>query len=284
MTLREAIDEYAIEHKDLGRRSNRWKYFAQEASERWGEECPLAEVVAPASIKSLIASCREINNKPATISAKLTFLRSLCRLSSEAGEPLSFPSRLSRAIVIDNARERTLSVVEIETLKGVMMEEDWEILECVFRTGLRSQELFLLRVDDCDFLQGFAVITKTKTSKSRKIPLVGWFKDYCLRAKEEGREFVVVINGYEHYQTRISAGEAWKQWVFRPALRAAGIKDFRFHDGRHIATTDLIKAGAGSVAVQTIMGWTSGNFLRRYTNLGMKTLQDTMSLLDEAAR
>ena len=284
MTLGEVVNEYACEHKELDRRSDKWKYFAQEAMDRWGTDRPLHEVVEPSSVKSFIAACREKNNAPATISVKLTFLRALCRLSTEAGTPLSIPKRITSSIVIDNARERTLSDAEMGALKSAMMREDWEIMECVFRTGLRSQELFLLKVEDCDFLRGFAIILKTKTSKSRKIPLAGWFKDYCKKAKREHREYVAVINGYEHYQCRINAGEAWKQNVMRRALRVAGIKDFRFHDGRHIATTDLIEAGANDVAVQTIMGWTSSNYLRRYTNLRMKTLQDTISLLDKPKR
>ena len=65
---------------------------------------------------------------------------------------------------------------------------------------------------------------------------------------------------------------------FRPALLAAGIKDFHWHDWRHQACTSMMENGADQMAVTDVLGWDSPKYLRRYTNLRMKTLAKAMSL------
>lgn len=280
MTINEAVNEYATEHVAMGRKSRSWKSHARATLAYFGADTELAEAVKAASVAKYIGECRAAGNAAATLREKLGFLKALCRLSAESGQHVAFPRRLSEGIVVDNARERVLSDKERCALQRELKACDWEVMEVFFRTGLRSKEAFLLRVADCHFGKGIAMILDTKTGRSRPIPMVGWFREYCARAAKAKREFVVLLKGFEHYSSRIVAGEAWKQKVLRVALKRAGISNFRLHDGRHMATTDLIEAGAKDADVTAIMGWKSSTYLKRYTNLSAKRLAATMALLD----
>lgn len=280
MTIKEAIVEYGVEHLAMGRKSRAWKYHARDVAGFFEESSELSEAFVAANVARYIGSLRERRNAPATMREKLGFIKALCRLSTEAGNPVSFPKRLTEGIVIDNARERVPSAAELKRLRAEMMPHDYEVIEGFLRTGLRSKEAALLRVADCHFGKGTAKIHETKTGRSRTIPMVGWFRGYCARAAKAKREYVFYLKGYDNYSCRIVAMEAWKQNVYRVARKRAGIVDLRIHDARHYATTELIERGADPMSVTTIMGWKNGSYIKRYTNLSMKSLQKTMALLN----
>jgi len=52
--------------------------------------------------------------------------------------------------------------------------------------------------------------------------------------------------------------------TFRTALREAGIKDFRFHDLRHCASTNLRRAGVDMATAMKIVGHKSKKMWKRY--------------------
>lgn len=266
MTIDEAIEEYGNEWAAMGRRSIAWKAFAKQVSARWGVLL-VNEAVTAANVSDWVNDCRARGNKPATIREKLHFARALCRLAEESGHQAHFPRRLLK-FKVHNSRTRVLSPDELLRLERVMLPEDWKV--CVFaaKTGLRSQEMFDLRVSNCIFGERPTMfIERTKTGKTRRVPLVGEALKIAREARDEGREFVVQIwfNGPRR-------AEAWKDEVFRRCLRLAGIKDFRFHDWRHQCATTMIENGANHVAVSQVMGWESPNYLNRYANLRREAL------------
>jgi integrase len=285
MKIQQIIAAYAEEHQAMGYTSSAWRSFAKEVSAFFGEDKSVREAMTSASVAQYIGHCRAKGNSPQTLTNKLSFLKKLCLLNTEAGNLVAFPRRLAKGIVVDNCRERVLSEKEKAALrKALPHSEDWEVLEFAMSTGLRSQELFGLEVADLDFrLNEINVRAElTRTGKSRKVSMVGWVRDYCVKAARKRRQYVIKLVGYEHYKNRTSAGRNWKQEVLRVAVRRAGIKDWRFHDCRHQATTELLEAGASEMAVTTTMGWQSGTYIRRYGNLRRKTLQEAMMKLEKA--
>lgn len=56
------------------------------------------------------------------------------------------------------------------------------------------------------------------------------------------------------------------------AIRRAGIKDLRFHDLRHEATTRLFEKGLNIMEVASITGHKDLRMLRRYTHLKAEDL------------
>ena len=61
--------------------------------------------------------------------------------------------------------------------------------------------------------------------------------------------------------------------VFRRAARAAGLKDFRFHDLRHHGATMALNAGFSAPVVMALGGWKSEAMMRRYAAVTDPTLR-----------
>jgi integrase len=63
------------------------------------------------------------------------------------------------------------------------------------------------------------------------------------------------------------AADSWVRHVFRPALRAAGIRDFRWKDLRHTYATRLnARNGVGMKTIATLLGHTTTRITERYTH------------------
>lgn len=278
VTIKELVKEYALEHAELQRRSRSWKSHAKAVEAFFGADTHITEAVG--KCRAWVAHNRDVlGNSPQTLQCKLGFLSSLCRLANENGVAASVPKRVSASIIVDNARERTLSPRELRKLESEFPVADWKICLAAKTTGLRSQELFLLEVVDCDFRSKTASIRRTKTGRSRRIPLMGPLYDLALAAARGRRRYVVNPTGYDNWTQRHAMADHWKLSVFRPALKRAGIVDFRWHDWRHQASTDMSESGASEVAIATVMGWKDTKYLRRYTNLRMKSLRKSMAAI-----
>jgi integrase len=61
--------------------------------------------------------------------------------------------------------------------------------------------------------------------------------------------------------------------VFRKAARAAGLRDFRFHDFRHHGATMALNAGFTAPVVMALGGWKSEAMMRRYAAITDATLR-----------
>jgi integrase len=61
--------------------------------------------------------------------------------------------------------------------------------------------------------------------------------------------------------------------VFRRAARAAGLRDFHFHDLRHHGATMALNAGFTAPIVQALGGWKSEKMMRRYAAVTDQTLR-----------
>ncbi len=57
----------------------------------------------------------------------------------------------------------------------------------------------------------------------------------------------------------------WQAWDV--ARKLAKLPDFRFHDLRHSAATEMLRAGVDSRIVATVLGHRSLNMMRRYAHV-----------------
>src|ERR671913_454710 len=64
---------------------------------------------------------------------------------------------------------------------------------------------------------------------------------------------------------------------FRTALKEAGIIDFRFHDLRHCASTNLRRAGVDTATAMRIVGHKSEKMWKRYNAIDEKDLTQAAS-------
>src|SRR5215475_3744206 len=71
--------------------------------------------------------------------------------------------------------------------------------------------------------------------------------------------------------------------VFRKAARAAGLRDFHFHDLRHHGATMALNAGFTAPIVMALGGWKSEKMMRRYAAVTDQTLRAAAEAVSGAA-
>jgi integrase len=68
--------------------------------------------------------------------------------------------------------------------------------------------------------------------------------------------------------------------TFGTALKKAGIGDFRFHDLRHCAATNMRRAGVDTVTAMSIVGHKSEKMHQRYNSVSEADLAKASSQID----
>jgi len=170
-----------------------------------------------------------------------------------------------------NARERRLQPGE----DGVESEETRLLKACrearnphllpivrlALETAMRQGELVSLRWENIDLNRRIAHLPDTKNGESRTVPL-------STTAIKVLRALPRSINGQVFLGLTT---EAVKRAYIR-AIRRTDIKNLRFHDLRHEATTRLFEKGLNIMEVASITGHKDLRMLRRYTYLKAEDL------------
>jgi integrase len=122
-------------------------------------------------------------------------------------------------------------------------------------TLMRQGEIFNLKRKDVDFLNGTAIIRKTKNNTPRKIGL-------SPLAMEQLQSLPPTFDG--HFFPVKNRGSF--NWKFNFILRDAKV-DFNFHQLRHMGANDLIMSGWSIAEVQAQGGWKTLKALQRYLHI-----------------
>jgi integrase len=64
--------------------------------------------------------------------------------------------------------------------------------------------------------------------------------------------------------------------AFKRCVKKANIKDFHFHDLRHLGATKLAKQGWTVLELAAQGGWKSINMVKRYANINAEYLADKL--------
>jgi integrase len=136
-----------------------------------------------------------------------------------------------------------------------------ELIVLGIETLCRRGELFNLRRNDVDYFNRTAHIKVTKNSTPRTIGLspLAITTLRALPSTIDGR-FINVgsIGGFDK--------------AFKRCVRKANIKDFRFHDCRHMGATKLAKQGWTVLELAAQGGWKSTSMVKRYANINAEHL------------
>jgi integrase len=173
----------------------------------------------------------------------------------------------------NNQRHRYLSEEEIEKLLNSCSLYLAFIVEVALHTGMRKGELLGLKWDQVR--DGFIYLKKTKSGKSRQIPLDARaalvLKELQIRNKWKSPSVFVGPDG--QMLQDVTKG-------FAGACRRAGIEDFRFHDLRHTFASHLVMKGANLKAVQRLLGHSDSKMTDRYSHLSPDHLRESVNLLN----
>lgn len=176
-----------------------------------------------------------------------------------------------------NERDRVLSEEEWARLYQASKPHLRPILLLAYQLGQRFTEIIELTWDRVDLRRGFILLraADTKTKTRREVPLTPAVRATLqqlakVRRLETSRVFLYKGKPIQ----RISR-------AFKSALRGAGLQDFRFHDLRHCASTNLRRAGVDTATAMKIIGHNSEKMWKRYNAIEERDLTQAAAKLDK---
>lgn len=170
-----------------------------------------------------------------------------------------------------------LSVEEVDRLLEGVSGSDWKdlrnraILEFLYSTGIRVNELTSLNLEDIDF-KSELVKVRGKGKKERLVPVgriaLKYLQEYLLN-REVGSSKVVFVN---KHGSRLSNRSVER--LLRKCTLSSGIsKKVTPHTLRHSCATHLLDRGADLRSVQEILGHANLSTTQIYTHVTAEKLK-----------
>jgi integrase len=254
----------------------------------WWEKClgkTLLSDITPELIRDALKSKK--SQAPATYNKHLAVLSAIldyATLQQEDDAVLEQyidknPCKDVRSLKVDNKIIRYLSDEEKPRLLKAAKEIGGRFYLKVLMgltTGMRKGELDQLRWSNIDFEKGLAMLLDTKNGMPRHTPIPSVIMDELRKHREVGSGLL--------FPSTIDANQAFdyrKQWA--SCLKAANIKNFRWHDMRHDTASTLARDGRTLKEIAEILGHKSLASTDRYTHLctehKSQLLNETMNKL-----
>lgn len=171
--------------------------------------------------------------------------------------------------------EASILVRHAETLRFDLAD----FIRLALHTGCRKNELLTLKWSDVSIERRYIMLRpeQTKSNRRRTIPL----NKTSLQALQRLAEG----NSTQWVFSRRKSGKLGERvkaldWLFRKAVKLAGIEDFRIHDLRHTFASWLVSEGVELLKVRDLLGHTSIKMTERYAHLMPDRLHDAVQVLD----
>lgn len=159
----------------------------------------------------------------------------------------------------DDERARLLTACKASKWKGL-----YPLVLLAITTGARRGELLGLRVADVDLQAATASIETSKNGDRRVMPLVPTAVA-CLS------EIMPKTPSARVFASRLREDVPFHfEGVWRLALDAAKIKNFRFHDLRHSCASYLAQSGGTLLEIAEVLGHRNLAVTRRYSHLTIR--------------
>jgi len=183
--------------------------------------------------------------------------------------------RLPRTVLTPQQVEQVMASVSLAEPDGL---RDRAILETLYSTGVRRQELAGLCVYDLNFSHGTLMVRLGKGKKDRLIPIgeraMLWIEKYLAEARPllvRGRDPAVLFLTNEGEPCTVAS---LSDWVGR-YVRGAGVADRgSCHLFRHSMATAMLDHGADLRFIQAILGHESLESTQIYTHVSMQKLKE----------
>ena len=174
-----------------------------------------------------------------------------------------------------NERDRVLSDEEWSKLYRTAKPHLRPVLLTAYQLGQRFSEIVGLTWDRVDVKRGFITLRSldTKTKTARQVPMTPDVKVTLQRlAKVRSLTTAATEAASRHVFTYEGRPLQRVSRSFKTALKDAEITDFRFHDLRHCASTNLRRAGVDTATAMKIVGHKSEKMWKRYNAIDERDL------------
>jgi len=241
---------------------------------RGWKDLTLAEVT-PKMIADFKA-IRLANRAPATVNKELQVIKRMFKVAVEWGYLPASPAVTVKKERVENDRERHLEADELGRLFGFMPEYLRRIATFARFTGARRGEILNLTWNDADFTRGLLTFRGTKNGTDGRIYM-----------NDTVRRLLKALPSPIDRSQRVFRGEDGgdvglmklnRDW--RRSCSKAKTRDFRFHDLRHQAASDLLTVGRTLNDVRDFLRHKTTAMTLRYAHLVEDRKKDTARALD----
>ena len=210
------------------------------------------------------------NRKASTINKYLHYIYTIWETAKyEWG--MTLPARNPVALVkrekVKTRIDRILTTQEYYNLINASKKSNLsnlaDIIEFAYITAMRFGEITKLEVTDIDFQNKLAKLRDTKNGEDRIVPLTDRAIEICLRYRFRNKLFDIKRDKFRHY--------------FEQACSRASVKNFRFHDLRACAITNLFLRGWSIAEVSVVSGHKTWSELKRYTRIKPSQLVEKLN-------
>ena len=183
--------------------------------------------------------------------------------------------RLPRDILTISEVERVFQQVDLSSKFGV---RDRAILEVLYSTGMRRQELCLLKCVDLDFARGTVLVRHGKGKKDRVIPIgeraLAWVEKYLNELRfmlvNEPDNGILFLNNIGNGLSVNWLSAAVTRFINAAKLNKTG----SCHLFRHSMATLMLEGGADIRYIQQMLGHAKLNTTQLYTRVSIKKLKE----------
>ena len=259
ITIREAADslisDYLPKLSDVRREENRLEAILERSG--WGKTS-LANLRSK-DVYSYIRQREQEGIAANTIRLDLALLSRLYKFAIQKWslESLSNPVKaVERPSTASSARTRRLEKGEEEKLLAAAHDDLKPIIRFALETAMRREEIASLTWKQVDLKNRTAHLPKTKNGSARSVPL--------------SSAAIAILQGMPHNIDGTIFNLTKDQITdrMRVTVKRGELKDLRFHDLRHEATSRLFETGRlDMMEIATITGHKSLSMLSRYTHL-----------------
>jgi site-specific recombinase XerD len=221
-------------------------------------------------IRDFVAGLSASGSTPVTVSRHLSILRSFYRWLLLAGVVQVSPVQSFKGPKCTRKVPCALSEAEtVSLIAAAGSLRDRAILEVLYASGLRRQELANLRLEDVNLGRGTMFVRDGKGGKDR-LAMLGSSAVQALRAYVRERRIGPVFVG-----TRGALKANTIARVVTDAAQRAGLAGVHAHTLRHTFATHLLNRGADLRYVQELLGHKFVSTTQIYTHLAINDLKKT---------
>ncbi len=235
--------------------------------------------IKPADVETYRGQRTKRNGKPAstqTVNNDHTVLKHCLNVAMRRGLLMCNSAALVPLPDPDNERDRILSDDEWTKLYDVAKPHLKPVLLTAYQLGQRFGEIVALTWDRVDLKRGFIILRArdTKAKTARQVPLTP-----DVRKTLQG---LAKVRSLKTRHVFTYAGRPLQRLTrsFKTALKDSGITDFRFHDLRHCASTNLRRAGVDTATAMKIVGHKSEKMWKRYNAIEERDLTQAAEKLN----
>ena len=212
----------------------------------------------------------------ATCNRYLAALSSCCSYAVEQQILEENPCRKVKKLTEPRGRTRFLDDQEREKLIAACKENSPQLYLAVtlsLSTGARRDEIWSLRWENVDLVEGYLTFQETKNGDIRSVPVIGQalelLRDY--HRKHRLLHTSLLFPSSTNPQKPLEFRKRWES-----VLRQAEIGDFRYHDLRHSAASYMVRNGMDLRLVAEILGHRTLQMTMRYSHLKRDHLKSAM--------